>query len=74
MSKYSIKKIKSFYDDEKKEKMYLRTANGMLDSQLRGLGLAGATVAVIKNFLADIYERSGRNRPEYVDSVYELLI
>ena len=60
-------------DDEKKEKMYLRTANGMLDSQLRGLGLAGATVAVIKNFLTDIYERSGRDRPEYVDSVYELL-
>tara|TARA_R100000951_G_scaffold101969_1_gene93852 strand:+ start:570 stop:8564 length:7995 start_codon:yes stop_codon:yes gene_type:complete len=60
-------------DDEKKEEMYLRTANGMLDSQLRGLGLAGATVAVIKNFLADIYERSGRSRPEYVDSVYELL-
>ena len=60
-------------DDEKKEKMYLRTANGMLDSQLRGLGLAGATVAVIKNFLADIYERSGRDRPEYVDSIYKLL-
>jgi|11_taG_2_1085331.scaffolds.fasta_scaffold00744_4 hypothetical protein len=60
-------------DDEKKEKMYLRTANGMLDSQLRGLGLAGATVAVIKNFLTDIYERSGRKRPEYVDSIYKLL-
>ena len=60
-------------DDEKKEKMYLRTANGMLDSQLRGLGLAGATVAVIKNFLTDIYERSGRQRPEYVDSIYKLL-
>jgi len=60
-------------EDEKKEKMYLRTANGMLDSQLRGLGLAGATVAVIKNFLTDIYERSGRDRPEYVDSIYKLL-
>jgi len=45
----------------------------MLDSQFRGLGLAGATVAVIKNFLTDIYERSGRKRPEYVDSVYELM-
>jgi len=45
----------------------------MLDSQLRGLGLAGATVAVIKNFLTDIYERSGRKRPEYVDSIYKLL-
>ena len=53
--------------------MYLRTANGMLDSQLRGLGLAGATVSVIKNFLTDIYERSGRKRPEYVDSIYKLL-
>jgi hypothetical protein len=60
-------------EDKKKEKMYLRTANGMLDSQLRGLGLAGATVAVIKNFLTDIYERSGRKRPEYVDSIYKLL-
>ena len=60
-------------EDEKKEKMYLRTANGMLDSQLRGLGLAGATVSVIKNFLTDIYERSGRKRPEYVDSIYKLL-
>jgi len=60
-------------EDDKKEKMYLRTANGMLDSQLRGLGLAGATVSVIKNFLTDIYERSGRKRPEYVDSIYKLL-
>jgi len=60
-------------DDEKKEKMYTRIANGMLDSQLRGLGVAGATVAVIKNFLTDIYERSGRKRPEYVDSIYKLL-
>ncbi len=60
-------------DDEKKEKMYTRIANGMLDSQLRGLGLAGATVSVIKNFLTDIYERSGRKRPEYVDSIYKLL-
>jgi hypothetical protein len=60
-------------DDKEKEKMYLKTANGMLDSQLRGLGIAGATTAVIKNFLTDVYERSGRSRPEYVDAVYELL-
>jgi predicted kinase len=60
-------------DDEKKEKQYLNTANGMLDSTLRGLGIAGATTAVIKNFLLDVYERSGRKRPEYVDAVYKLL-
>ena len=60
-------------DDKEKEKMYLKTANGMLDSQLRGLGIAGATTAVVKNFLTDVYERSGKSRPEYVDAVYELL-
>jgi hypothetical protein len=60
-------------EDEKNEKKYLGVANGMLDSTLRGLGIAGATVAVIKNFLMDIYERSGRKRPEYVDAIYKLL-
>ncbi len=43
----------------------------MLDSTLRGLGIGGAAVSVAKNFLLDIYERSGRKRPEYVDSVWE---
>ena len=60
-------------DDEKKEKMYLRTANGMADSFLRGLGTGGQAVSVVKNFLMDLYERSGRSRPDYVDSVYKLL-
>jgi len=60
-------------DEEKDEKRVTRTLNGMLDSLLRGLGIAGATTSIVKNFLADIYERSGRKRPEYVDSVYELL-
>jgi len=60
-------------DDEKKEKMYLRTANGMADSILRGLGIGGQAVSVAKNFLMDLYERSGRSRPDYVDSVYKLL-
>ncbi len=60
-------------DDEKKEKKYMDTANGMADSILRGLGIAGSAVSVAKNFLLDLYERSGRSRPEYVDSVYKLL-
>ena len=60
-------------DDEKKEKMYLRTANDMADSILRGLGIGGQAVSVAKNFLMDLYERSGRSRPDYVDSVYKLL-
>ena len=60
-------------DDAEKNKTYFRTANGMLDSQLRGIGIAGAAVSVGKNFLLDIYERSKRSRPEYVDSMWKFL-
>ncbi len=59
--------------DEDKEKTYTRVANGMADSLLRGLGIGGAAVSVGKNFLMDLYERSNRPRPEYVDSIYKLL-
>ncbi len=59
--------------EKDKNKRYYKIANGMLDSQLRGLGVAGATAGVIKNFLLDIYERADRKRPEYVDAVYKLL-
>jgi hypothetical protein len=60
-------------DDEKEVEKAIDVANGMADSILRGLGMGGAAVAVAKNFLLDIYERSGRSRPEYVDSIYKLL-
>ena len=60
-------------EEEKKNEKYLDAANGMADSFLRGLGIGGATISVVKNFLLDIYERSGRSRPEYVDSVWKLL-
>ena len=60
-------------EDEKENEKYFDTANGMADSFLRGLGIGGATISVVKNFLLDIYERSGRSRPEYVDSVWKLL-
>ena len=60
-------------EDEEKEEKYIDIANGMTDSILRGLGIAGGAVSVAKNFLLDLYERSGRTRPEYVDSTYKLL-
>ena len=60
-------------DDDEERKKAIGVANGMADSLLRGLGMGGAAVAVAKNFLLDIYERSGRSRPEYVDSIYKLL-
>jgi len=58
-------------EDEKQR--YLNTANGMVDSTLRGLGIGGQAVSVLKNFLLNVYERSDRKRPEYVDAVWELL-
>mgnify|MGYP003632243641 CR=1 FL=1 len=42
-----------------------RSVNGMLDSQLRGLGMAGVTVQVLKNIGIDIYDRTQRKRPEF---------
>ena len=65
-----------FGDDEEdenpaREKKFIKVANGMLDSLLRGIGIGGAAVSVGKNFLMDVYERSKRKRPEYVDSVWK---
>ena len=58
-------------DDE--EKKLIKAANGMLDSSLRGLGMAGVTVQVLKNLGIDIYDRSKRDRPEFTDSYKKLL-
>jgi hypothetical protein len=63
------KELEAYEKD--KGKKYFKVLNSMLDSTLRGLGIGGAAVSVGKNFLLDIYERSGRKRPEYVDSVWE---
>ena len=60
-------------ETEKREKKYVGIANGMVDSLLRGLGYGGAAVAAAKNLLLDVYERSKRDRPEYVDSAWKLL-
>jgi len=56
----------------KQDKLF-NTVNGMLDSQLRGLGLGGVTIQVLKNLGIDIYKRSKKDRPEYADSYYKLL-
>jgi len=61
------------FGDAEIEDKYLNTANSMFDSILRGTGLAGMTVSVIKNTVLDAYKRSGRTRPEYQDVIYKLL-
>ena len=60
-------------DEEADAKKAYRVMNGMSDSMLRGLGIGGAAVSVVKNLLLDIYERSKRSRPEYTDAVWKLL-
>ena len=59
--------------DEKEEKRLYNTANGMADSILRGLGMGGMTVSVLKNTIIDIYRRSKKKRPEYSDAWIKLL-
>ncbi len=50
-----------------------RAANGMIDSQLKGLGIAGAGMVAVKNTLMKIYEESGKQRPEYEKAAIEAL-
>ena len=60
-------------DDEKKDEKMFNMYNGMADSILRGIGLGGMTVSVIKNTVFDIYDRSRKTRPEY-NKVWENLL
>ncbi len=61
------------FTDQEEERKTVDTINGMLDSSLRGIGFAGVTVSVLKNLGLDIFRRSQRSRPEYVDAYYKLL-
>ncbi len=60
------------YEKFKDDKTFT-TANGMVDNVLRGLGFGGQLISVLKNLGLDIYERSDRKRPEYVDSIWEIV-
>tara|TARA_R100000951_G_scaffold63141_1_gene52924 strand:+ start:11349 stop:22193 length:10845 start_codon:yes stop_codon:yes gene_type:complete len=61
------------FGDTEIENKFLDTANGMSDSILRGTGLVGMTTSVIKNLALDVYKRSKRDRPEYIDATQKLL-
>jgi hypothetical protein len=47
--------------------------NGMLDSQLRGLGYGGAAVAAVKNVLFKISQEHAKGNPEYEKAAWEFL-
>jgi hypothetical protein len=60
-------------DDEVKNKKYINIANGTADGVLRGLGIGGHIVSVLKNTAMDLYQRSERSRPEYADAMWKLI-
>ena len=55
------------------DKRIARVANGMIDSQLKGLGIAGMGMLSVKNTLMKIYEESKKKRPEYEAASIEAL-
>ena len=59
-------------DEDKKEK-YFDIANGMMDSLLRGTGLAGGIVSVAKNAIIRIVEESEKDRPKFEKVSADLL-
>ena len=66
----------TLFDDEEEEKesdKYIKGANSMLDSFLRGIGFAGAAVSVVKNIGLKIVEQSKKKSPKYEDAALKLL-
>ena len=68
----------AFGDDEEEEeavqKKYINIANGMSDSILRGMGISGAIVSVLKNTAKKLIERSENKQPDYAENaLMELL-
>ena len=65
-------------DDEeeqnaKKSEKISRVANGMIDSQLKGLGIGGAAVVALKNTLMELGKQHAKDRPAYEEAVFDLL-
>ena len=59
-------------DEEDEKEKYQNIANGMLDSLLRGVGIAGAFVSVGKNAILRIMKESEKSNPKYEKIGYEL--
>ena len=59
-------------EEEDENKKYLSIANGMADSLLRGVGIAGAFVSVGKNSIIRIINESEKPNPKFEKIGYEL--
>jgi len=59
--------------DAKKNEKISKIANGMIDSQLKGLGIFGAASVALKNTLMTLYEEHGKESPKYENAIDDLL-
>ena len=60
-------------EDAKKNEKISRVANGMIDSQLKGLGIGGAAVLALKSALMELGKQHAKKRSEYEEAVFDLL-
>ena len=59
--------------DAKKSEKISRIANGMIDSQLKGLGIGGAAVVALKTALMELGKQHAKDRSKYEEAVFDLL-
>lgn len=51
-------------DDDEEEQKYLRAANSVADSLLRGSGLPGAILSTVKNIVVEAFNQMEQDRPQ----------
>ena len=56
-------------EEEKKNEKYFNIVNGMSDSILRGIGVGGAIVSVVKNTALKLAKEADKKSPKYQDAV-----
>ena len=56
-------------EEEKKNEKYFNIVNGMSDSILRGVGVGGAIVSVVKNTALRLAKEADKKSPKYQDAV-----
>ena len=59
--------------EKRREQKLQRTLNGMIDSQLKGLGIAGAVTVGVKNALMTIAEEAGKKSPKFEEAIDDLI-
>jgi len=56
-------------EEEKRNEKYFSIANGMADSILRGIGVGGAVISVVKNTAIRLAKEADKKAPKYQDAV-----